>query len=354
MHPLLASRARLGAYLLGWLPVALMLAGIGRTQGWTWAEAAGLALPLALAGAFLFLSAWFLCRALPLGDAREGLAGRAVAWGLAALLMGGLWSALAWPLTRGLAWVPGLAALPHRVQAALPVLTALGFLLYLASVALSYLLLAEARVQEAERRGAELQLLAQESELKALRAQLNPHFLFNSLNSISALTAVDPGRAREMCVLLSDFLRRSLGLGERREVALREELDLARAYLAIEQIRFGARLRIAWEVDPGAEAALLPTLLLQPLVENAIKHGIAALPEGGTLTVVASLHGPEVLLSVENPRDPDAPAPEGLGLGLNQVRQRLLGRYGTRARFEAVPEPGRHRVTLAFPLETAP
>jgi LytS/YehU family sensor histidine kinase len=143
-------------------------------------------------------------------------------------------------------------------------------------------MLAQDRAIEAERKGAELQLLAQESELKALRAQLNPHFLFNSLNSISALTAVDPSRAREMCVLLSDFLRRSLGLGERRLVALREELDLARTYLAIEQIRFGARLKLAWTLDPAAEPALLPTLLLQPLVENAIKHGIAALPKAAS------------------------------------------------------------------------
>jgi LytS/YehU family sensor histidine kinase len=240
------------------------------------------------------------------------------------------------------------------VYAGLPVLTGLGILLYMAAVALSYLLLALDRALEAERKGAELQLLAQESELKALRAQLNPHFLFNSLNSLSALTAVDPARAREMCVLLSDFLRRSLGLGERRLVALREELDLARAYLAIEQIRFGARLRVDWQIAPAAEPALLPTLLLQPLVENAIKHGIAALPEGGTLTVAADVVEGHVILKVENPLDTDVPTPQGLGLGLRQVRQRLLGRFGNLARFEAGVQDGVHRVTLVFPLETEP
>jgi LytS/YehU family sensor histidine kinase len=284
----------------------------------------------------------------------ETLGSHGTAWGLAAVLMGGLWAGLAWLLARVLAWIPGLEALPQRVGAALPVLTGLGILLYLASVALSYLMLAQDRAVEAERRGAELQLLAQESELKALRAQLNPHFLFNSLNSLSALTAVDPARAREMCVLLSDFLRRSLGLGERRLVALREELELARAYLAIEQIRFGARLRLDWRIDPAAEPALLPTLLLQPLVENAIKHGIAALPEGGTLLVAAEVTEGHVTLRVENPVDLDAPAPQGLGLGLRQVRQRLLGRFGSRSRFEAVLQNGVHRVTLVFPLETEP
>jgi LytS/YehU family sensor histidine kinase len=157
-----------------------------------------------------------------------------------------------------------------------------------------------------------------------------------------------------MCVLLSDFLRRSLGLGERRLVALREELDLARAYLAIEQIRFGTRLKLAWTIDPVAESALLPTLLLQPLVENAIKHGIAALPEGGTLALTAEVVEGHVVLKVENPVDSDAPPPQGLGLGLRQVRQRLLGHFGSRARFEAGMQDGTHRVTLVFPLEVEP
>jgi len=354
MHPLLASRARLGAYLLGWVPIALLLTGIARSQGWDWLEAACLALPLCLLAALLFLSAWFLCRALPLGRTVEGLGAHGAAWVTAAIIMGGLWSGLAWLLARMLAWIPGLGALPQRVGTALPVLTGLGILLYLASVALSYLMLAQERALEAERKGAELQLLAQESELKALRAQLNPHFLFNSLNSLSALTAVDPARAREMCVLLSDFLRRSLGLGERRLVPLRDELDLARAYLAIERIRFGARLQLEWHIDPATEPALLPTLLLQPLVENAIKHGIAALPEGGTLALEAELVEGHVIFRVINPMDADAPAPEGLGLGLRQVRQRLLGRFGNRARFEASVQDGLHRVTLVFPLETEP
>jgi hypothetical protein len=354
MHPLLASRARLGAYLLGWAPIALLLTGIARSQGWSWLEAGSLALPLCFLAAFLFLSAWFLCKALPLGRTVEGLGAHGTAWGAAALVMGGLWAGLAWILARALAWIPGLGALPQRVGIALPVLTGLGILLYLASVALSYLMLAQERALEAERKGAELQLLAQESELKALRSQLNPHFLFNSLNSLSALTTVDPARAREMCVLLSDFLRRSLGLGERRLVALWEELELARAYLAIEQIRFGARLNLAWTVDPAAEPALLPTLLLQPLVENAIKHGIAALPEGGTLALTADVKEGHVILKVDNPLDADAPAPQGLGIGLRQVRQRLLGRFGNRARFEAGVQDNIHRVTLVFPLETEP
>jgi LytS/YehU family sensor histidine kinase len=112
---------------------------------------------------------------------------------------------------------------------------------------------------------------ARDAELKALKAQINPHFLFNSLNSISALAGIDAARAREMCVRLSDFLRSSLSVGEREAVPLSEELALAHNYLGVEQVRFGGRLRVEQQIAPECESALVPPLLLQPLVENAVK-----------------------------------------------------------------------------------
>ncbi len=352
MHPILASRARLGAYLLGWLPIALLLATLGALQGWTWREAFVLGLGLAAFGAFLFLTAWYLCRALPLepqGDFRA----RMPAWLIAALVMGGLWTGFARLLAWSLQAVPGLRRLPDRIAPAMPMLAGLGILLYLAVLALHYLLAAMERSREAEHAEQELRVLAREAELKALRAQLNPHFLFNSLNSISALTTQDPARAREMCVLLADFLRKSLKLGEHPSVRLSEELDLLRNYLAIEQIRFGSRLQVAWEITPEAELAEVPTLLLQPLVENAIKHGISQLPEGGTIVIRAAPAGSSMEIQVANPVDPDAPQREGLGMGLRQVKQRLQGRFGTLARMEAGIREGLHRVDLRFPMETS-
>ncbi len=353
MHPILASRARLGAYLLGWAPIAGLLAALGATQGWSWIEASVLALGLGLFGAFLFLTAWYLCRALPL-DPATGFRAHVPAWILAAVFMGGLWTGFARLLAWTIQGLPGLHQLPMRIAPAMPILAGLGILLYLAVLTLHYLLAAVGRSREAERTEQELRVLAREAELKALRAQLNPHFLFNSLNSISALTTVDPARAREMCVLLSDFLRKSLKLGERPSVRLSEELDLLRNYLAIEQIRFGARLAVAWEVEPAAEEAEVPTLLLQPLVENAIKHGIAQLPEGGTILLKAGLADGRVELQVETPVDPDAPEPQGLGMGLRQVKQRLQGRFGAQARVDSGLRDGRHRVDLRFPMETTP
>ena len=348
MHPLLISRPRLGAYLLAWAPIAAMLVGVGLVSGWPLREILALTLPLCVAGAFLFMSTWYLCRALPVSSFRWSSHG--IAWFLTAGVLGNLWYQCGFLIAKLWALHPSFAALPFRVRTGWVFFLPTGAMLALAALALHYLLDAWERAQESERRESELRVLARDAELKALRAQLNPHFLFNSLNSISALTTVDPKRAREMCVLLSDFLRKSLKLGERNSVSLAEEVDLLRAYLAIERIRFGDRLEVRWEIKEEGSAPL-PPLLLQPLVENAIKHGIASLPEGGTLLIRSEREGPRVAITVENPADPDVEPPQGLGMGLRQVKERLLGRFGSRAAFGTESAPGLYRVRLLIPFE---
>ena len=348
-HPILARRTTLVAYLLAWVPFGGLLAVLGRSQGWTWTEALLLAIPQTLAGSFLVLSAWYLCRALPLERTQASV--RWAAWSADAVLVGLVWAGAASLSARLLASLPGLQSLPPKVARAFPVLWALGVLFHAAGIAFHYLMLALERSREAERATQAHQALAREAELKALRAQINPHFLFNSLNSISALTSLDPGRARTMCVQLSDFLRLTLGLGERASVSLAEEVGLLRTYLDIEQVRFGKRLQVAWEVDESLATLDLPPLLLQPLVENAIKHGLAQVAEGGTLRIGARRDGSRILLVVENPRDPEVGPSPGLGLGLKAVRERLLGRFGEGARLEVEALPERHRVTLFIPSE---
>ncbi len=346
-HPILARRTTLAAYLLAWVPFGGLMAVLGASQGWTWAEAVGLCTIQTFTAAFLVLSAWYLCRALPLE--RTPTTARWVAWSVDALVVGYVWATLARFESRALALLPPFADLPPKVSRAFPMLWALGVLFQAAGLAVHYLLLALERSREAEKAGQALRTLAQEAELKALRAQINPHFLFNSLNSISALTSLDPARARTMCVLLSDFLRITLGLGEKASVSLGEELTLLRTYLEIEQVRFGKRLRVVWEIQEEALALALPPLLLQPLVENAIKHGIAQVAEGGDLRVQAWVEGPTAFIVVENPRDPDEPVAPGLGLGLRAVRERLRGRFGDQARLEVEATPDHHLVRLAIP-----
>ena len=350
-HPVLVRRGRWAPYLLLWALMGGLIAVPGLLQGFTLLEGIGIALPMALVGAGIGLLPYYLARGMPPG--RTSPARLTLTWGFAALVHGAIWTAAgSWISAHLLARLPGLARLPLITERALPFLLAFGVVLYLACAAFYYLLLAQDQAEEAEQARLTLQMLAQEAELKALRAQLNPHFLFNALNSISALTSLDPGKARDMCVKLSDFLRRALGLGEREAVALAEELELSRGYLAIEQIRFGQRLRLDWQVDAAVEAALLPPLLLQPLVENAIKHGISPLAEGGEVRLEARLEGGMVHILVENPVDPDAPRPQGLGLGLKQVRQRLRGRFAETSAFEAGIAEGRYAVRLRFPFLT--
>jgi LytS/YehU family sensor histidine kinase len=231
-------------------------------------------------------------------------------------------------------------------RSAAPVLAVMVFLVFLLSVALHYVLLALESSQRAE-------VLSREAELKALKAQINPHFLFNSLNSISALTSADPGKAREMCVRLSDFLRNSLRLGERTSVPFSEELALTRTYLDVEQVRFGQRLRVKHDVDPGCEHCDVPPLLVQPLIENAIKHGIATLTEGGEIEFSVRKERDSLRITVENPFDPDAPATRKTGFGLVNVRNRLQARYGADGKLDIQIDDHRYRVMLSFPyIET--
>lgn len=349
LHPILSSPPRRLAYFMAWVPLTGLLAVMAGSQGWTFAESMLVAVAFGAVGSLICLTSWFICKALPVSEGR--LFRPASAWAAAALVDGGIWTGAVAGLAALLRDVPRFAGLPAKLPKALPILWVLAVLLYLASVGLNYAILATEQAREAERRQLESQLLAQEAELRALRAQLNPHFLFNALNSISALTSADPKKAREMCVLLSEFLRRSLAMGERSAIALKEELDLVRNYLAIEQIRFGARLEVAWEVAEGALPAQLPPLLLQPLAENAIKHGISGLTEGGSVHIAVRSLGDRVDIAVENPFDPDQPAKKGLGLGLRQVRQRLQGRFGSRAAVETRVTQGHHKVLLSFPLE---
>ncbi len=327
---------------------AILTALLARPGAFSLLEAAALALPLTLIYAFLGLAAWYPCRSLPLERGRTPLLIAMHAG--AALATSAVWVFLGAALSRLLSLFPLFAGLSERYGPQVPALFAAGMLLYLLSVALHYVLLSFEASREAERREAELRILAREAELKALKAQVQPHFLFNSLNSIHALVSSDPARAREMCLGLADFLRRSLAVGERRSIRVGEELSLARSYLDVERVRFGRRLAVEEEIEAGGEECLIPPLLLQPLVENAVVHGIATLVEGGVVRLEARRAGHRLRIVVENPFDPEAPARPRGGLGLRIVRQRLEALYGSEAIFAVKRlDGGRHLAVISIP-----
>jgi two-component system, LytTR family, sensor histidine kinase AlgZ len=351
MHPILAQGGRLMLYVASWLAAGLLLALMMRSEAPIPVIVAALiALPLALAHGFLCLSAWYVARGMPLG-------GTSVLRVFATALTAGVVTTAVWFLiARG--WIQVLKAFDVPVEpAAVRNIRALalgfGFLLYNLSLAVSYVFVVFEQSRDAERRGFEVQVLAREAELRSLRAQIDPHFLFNSLHSISALTTIDAHAARRMCVLLADFLRESLALGAEAEITLEQEFRLVERYLDVERIRFDQRLRV--ELDAGdAGPALVPPLLLQPIVENAVTHGIAHTVEGGTLRLTASRTASTVRIVVENPCDPDRPRRTGAGVGLANVKARLRAAHGDDAWVTTTEQAGFFRTEVALPLRTKP
>ena len=266
------------------------------------------AAPLCLAYGVVCLASWYVCRAFPLLGA--GTVGRVLlAHGTAAAFTSAIWVAVAQ------AWSWTVAGFAAWTRDATLLLFAAGVLLFLLSSAIHYVFIALEAQEAARRQALESAVLAREAELRALRAQVNPHFLFNCLHSIGALAGTRPAAARDMAIALGEFLRHSLRLGGLAGVPLQQEIDLVAQYLSIEQVRFGDRLQVHIAVDPEAGASRVPPLLLQPLVENAIKHGVAGLLEAGLLSIEARREGTRCGVTVVNAFDPEAQPRTGTGTG---------------------------------------
>jgi two-component system sensor histidine kinase AlgZ len=212
------------------------------------------------------------------------------------------------------------------------------------AVAAYYLSLQQVRLHLAQTQSA-----ARDAELRALRLQVNPHFLFNSLNAISALVSAHSNReANRMLGCLSDFLRATLAHDGSHEHSLADELALLDAYLAIEKARLGERLRLTMKAGPDVLDSVVPYLMLQPLVENAIRHGIAPLPTPGRLDIFVERSGARLLIDVQN--DGQQRAHEGSGIGLANVRERLRHLYGEDQQVETGWSVDRFHVRISMPL----
>lgn len=350
MHPILARPGRVVAYMAIWLPLGVLLAALLAFQGvFGWTAALVVAVPLTNAYGFLCLSAWYVTGGSPVD--RAGALRVAVSAVASASLSSAVWLLIARMWLGLIGSFARWADVPASFRLAAPTLFGFGFLLYLLAMAASYLAAAFNVSRDAERRGLELQVLAREAELRALRAQIDPHFLFNSLQSISALTTVEPAAARRMCLLLADFLRETLALGARKRIPLSSELALARTFLSVEQVRFGDRLRVEIDDrDAGVDDLLVPPLVLQPLIENAVAHGIAHMIEGGVVRIGVERRVTTLVVTVDNPCDRERPAGRGTGLGLRNVRERLEGLYGDDALLQTEEKDGRYTARVTMPV----
>lgn len=352
MHPILSSPRRLLWSMLVWLLAGILGAKIlvlADLAGWK--NALFFTIPMLLIYGFIATSSYYVCRALPLAKRSFFLV--SAVFGGASLISGFTWLGICL-LWNKLGYALGEAWTGIEISQHLSIILLIGaVVLYLLAILAHDVLLAFENLGAAERRAARAQLLARDAELQVLRSQINPHFLFNSLNSISALTSIEPASARAMTLELANFFRLTLAFSEKTKITLNEEISLCQHFLAIEKIRFGKKLQVEMTLDPLSLASLIPPMLLQPLIENAIKHGIRDLVEGGTIRILSIVRDGWLHISIENPVDVQPSSKPGNGTGLKNLQARFASLYGDQARVRWVKSSDNFSLEMALPLEYA-
>lgn len=224
-----------------------------------------------------------------------------------------------------------------------------GIFFYLFFILFYYMILYYEDLQDKLKIEGELQTLVKEAELNALKSQINPHFLFNSLNSISSLTITNPDKAQEMVIKLSDFLRYSLSHDKNEKASLQEEFENLKRYLDIEKVRFGKRLNFVSKVPENCIKFEIPNMILQPLIENSIKHGVYNSTEEVLVVLTCKEEKGFVVIEIVNDYDPDAVKKAGQGIGLSNIRKRMQLIYQRQDLLETIAEKMVFRAILRLP-----
>ncbi len=337
-------------YALAWVPPTLLYAVAVSLQGeTTWWQALVSGVVIMGAAALVGVAVWWLSGRLPF-PGRSRIVFAAVHL-LAALLYAAFWVGIV------LGWlylVAGAEVAAFVMRQAGIWQFSTGLYVYGLIAGVSYLVRTQNQLREKETAAARAEAAAAQAQLQTVRANLNPHFLFNALHAVGALVRTDAAAADRAIEQLGGLLRRSLDHSARESVPLGQEWEFVKSYLELEQLRLGERLRVECDLEPGALDVPVPPFLLQPLVENAVRHGIAARPEGGTIRVQAARRNGALTLRISD----DGPARSaertaaGTGFGLEGVRQQLDARYGTRATLHVDrSEQGGFAVTLTLPLD---
>ena len=240
---------------------------------------------------------------------------------------------------------------PAYWEATFPYRIGTGVFIYGLIVLSYFLFVSLSNLSEKNAKEARLETIVKETELKMLRSQINPHFLFNSLNSISSLTITDPEKAREMVVKLSEFMRYALSRKDEQPVSLQDELENLRLYLDIEMVRFGDKLTTEEIIDAHCLDFKIPVMLLQPLYENAVKHGVYESTESVRIKTEAKFIDGYFEIIISNNYYPAPAQKRGTGTGLLNVTRRLELFYGNKASIKTSKENGIYTVTLYIPAD---
>lgn len=350
-HPVLEKRSRFIAWWLAWL---LLAAGQSSLMYFAYGANAGAAIGDGFLSMITFgalgLAIWFPMRYMQKGS-------NPVLTAISNMGVTGIITVVIWVLSNRLllkSIVADKDAYEMIWSSTVMLRIASGVLLYSMIILTYWLFISATRLAEKASSQSKLEALVREAELKMLRSQINPHFLFNSLNSISSLTVTNPPGAREMIVKLSDFMRYSLSSRNDQPVTLHNEMESLRLYLEIEKVRFRERLVIKEDIEPECLSALLPGLLLQPLYENAVKHGVYESTGTVVINTTAKKEGDNVIVTISNTVDPDSVVTrKGAGIGIKNVRTRLELFFREEAELEVIRKEDSFTVTMKFPCRIA-
>ncbi|MBN2526243.1 MAG: histidine kinase [Deltaproteobacteria bacterium] len=343
MEALFKDKSTLG-FFIAWIPLTALVGVLLHVKELSWMQSTILAICFGVPMAIASASSQYMCRVLPLRRSRLTQVIPALVG--ACIVVSGGWTAAFYSVCRTAQCIPA-----HKLDDVTLLLFMMGDAYFAFSLVLHYLLIAVAQTRDAEKRAHEARVLGREAELRALRAQVNPHFLFNSLNSVAALVSISSERAREMVLLLSDFFRSTLAFGKQETVTLGEELMLVDKYLQIEAVRFGDRMEIDSEVDVRCNTLELPPLLLQPLFENAVKHGVSSSVDTVTIRTRVKRVDNTVQIVISNEYDEDAAPRRGTHTGLSTTRERVKRFFGESAKITATRQSGVFKVDLALPAK---
>ena len=347
-NPILKSLKNFNYYLIFWTVLAFLfiqLLYIGTDIGLTASITDGLVFTFLLGG--IGLTLWYPARYIPIE--KNSPLKIILSHSIGALITTIIWLSIGYFLLVGLFNFNN--TYPPFFYSTLPWRILIGLLFYSLFASFYYIIIYYTGFHEREIKEAELKSLVTEAELKSLKFQINPHFIFNSLNSMSALTEIDPAKAKQMILKLADFLRFILRTNELEKNKLSEELKNIRLYLDIERIRFEDKFEYVEETDDGCSIVEIPSMILQPLFENAIKHAVYETLDKVTLKLSCKIQNGFLKIVVQNNFDEEGIVKKGAGVGLKNIEERLKLIYHQNNLLDVKKEKGIFEVTLYIPIE---
>lgn len=331
MHPLLKSFKHILALVASWLPVVAGLAYLHTILAKaTYKEAFILLGPVMILELFIFLSIWYVCKSTPLS--KSNLGSFLLRHVTTIIVMNAIWLHISMLYSELLNISLKTTIYREQFDIIFPVLMVIGFFLYFLAAMLSYLLLALEQAKVAEQEALQNQLIASQAELRFLKSTIHPHFLFNSLTALGALTRKSADKAQEVCLHLAEFLRYSLAFSKQEMVSVKEELDHINNYLSVEKMRLGHRLQTNFKLDDSLLNEQILSFSLQPLIENAIKHGIEPSMESGEILLILKKVDDYIFIHISNPANSVEVNAGSTKHGLQNLKLRLNKIYNDDAK----------------------